>query len=168
MTDKEKKVVFTLIAIMVIILIVVIIVKQVGGGNDNTNTANMNGTSTTNTTNTANEEKYTTELNDGTKLNNSEELQNVKTYKDLEISDIQVTSKNNVTVIIAQVKNNGTTDFEPEIVKLTLLGENNEEIDVTYPVMPSVEAGGTAQLESTISGSDVANFKDFRIEANDR
>ena len=38
MTDKEKKVVFTLIAIMVIILIVVIIVKQVGGGNDNTNT----------------------------------------------------------------------------------------------------------------------------------
>ena len=164
MTDKEKKVVFTLIAIMVIILIVVIIVKQVGGGDDNTNTATMNGTSTTNTAN----EQYTTELNDGTKLNTSEDLQNVKTYKDLQISSPQVTSDGNNTVIIAQVKNNGTTDFEPEIVKLTLLGENNEVIDVAYPVMPSTTAGGTAQLEATFSGVDVANFRDFTIEADDR
>ena len=167
MTDKEKKVVFTLIAIMVIILIVVIIVKQVGGGNDNTNTANMNGTSTTNTTNTANEEKYTTELNDGTKLNTSEDLQGVKTYNNLEFSNIQVSSQNGRTVILADVKNNASTDHEAEIVKLTLLGENDEVIDVTYPVMPTIPAGGTEQLNSTTT-ADVANFKDFRIEADDR
>ena len=164
MTDKEKKVVFTLIAIMVIILIVVIIVKQVGGGNDNTNTANMNGTSTTNV---ANEEKYTTELNDGTKLNTSEDLQGVKTYNNLEISNIQVTSQNGRTVILADVKNNASTDNEAEIVKLTLLGENDEVLDVTYPVMPTIPAGGTEQLNSTTT-ADVANFKDFRIEADDR
>ena len=164
MTDKEKKVVFTLIAIMVIILIVVIIVKQVGGGNDNTNTANMNGTSTTNT---ANEEKYTTELNDGTKLNTSEDLQGVKTYNNLEISNIQVTSQNGRTVIIADVKNNASTDHEAEIVKLTLLGENDEVLDVTYPVMPTIPAGGTEQFNSTTT-ADQANFKDFKIEADDR
>ena len=165
MTDKEKKVVFALIGIMVVILLIVILVRQVGG-DDNTNTATMNETSTTNIA-TANEEQYVTQLDDGTKLNTSEDLRGVKTYNDLEISNIQVTSQDGRTVIIADVKNNASTDHEAEIVKLTFLGENDEILDVTYPVMPTIPAGGTEQLNSTTT-VDAANFKDFIIEADDR
>lgn len=162
MTPKERKIIFTIVGIMLLILIIVICVKSFGnGGNDNTNTLN---TPTTNTA-TQNEEQYVTELNGGTKLNNSEDLQSVKTYKTLEISNVQFTSNSNGnSVFLADVKNVGTTATQPEVVKLTLLGENGEVITELNAVLPDLEPGETDQLNAQAT-ADIVNAKDYTIEA---
>ena len=163
MTDKEKKVVFTLIGVMVVILLIVLCVKAFGnGGDDNKNTVATNKV----TTNVAGgNEQYTTTLDDGTKLNTSDKLQNSKTYKTVEIGNIQVTTDpNGNSAIIANVKNTGSATFEKEVVSLTLLGDNNQEIRKLDVQLPKVEAGKTEQSNWMVTG-DVANIKDFKIEA---
>lgn len=162
MTPKEKKIIFTIVGIMLLILIIVICVKSFSnGGNDNTNNLN---TPTTNTA-TQNEEKYVTELNGGTKLNNSDALQTPKTYKTLEISNVQFTSNaSGNSAFLADVKNVGTTATKPEVVKLTLLGENGEVIAQLNAVLPALEPGKTDQLNAQAT-ADIVNAKDYKIEA---
>ena len=164
MTDKEKKVVFTLVGVMVVILLIVLCVKAFGnGGESKQNVANSNKISTN--IGAENNEKYSTELNDGTKLNTSEDLQNTKTYKTVEISGIQVTTDTNGnSSIIANLKNTGNAKFVAESVSMTLLGENNTVIRKLDVAIPELEAGQTKQLNHMVTGS-IANIKDFKIEA---
>lgn len=116
-----------------------------------------------NTQNTiANEENYVKELNDGTKINTSKALNNIKKYKNLEISNIQFTESNGMTVLLANVKNNGTTRHEAEIVKIEILDRNGNVITDGKPVIGNIEPGETIQLNASITGN-VANAKDFRI-----
>ena len=155
MTSKEKKVVFTLIGIMVVILLIVMIVKGV----------NKPDESQGNTTQIAeeNEEKYVTELSNGTKLNNSEELNGSHTYKEIEISNIQFTSQNGNSVLLADVTNTGSAAFAEERATIVLIDENNEERRIGV-LIPSLEIGETKQINSIVT-ADVVNVKDFRIEA---
>ena len=155
MTKKEKKVVFTLIGIMVVVLLIVVIVKTVNKpGEDLGNTIQLAE---------ENEEKYVTELADGTKLNNSEELNNTHTYKGIEISNIQFTSKNGNSVLLADVRNTGSTAFESEEATIVLIGENNEEREIGL-LLPSLGVGESKQINSIVT-ADVVNVKDFRVEA---
>ena len=156
MTNKEKKVVFTLIGVMVVVLLIVVIVK----------TVNKPDESLGNTIQQAeeNEEKYVTELADGTKLNNSEELNNTHTYKGVEISNIQFTSQNGSSVLLADVRNTGSETFEEEEATIVLIGENNEEREIAVYI-PSLSAGETKQINSIVT-ADVVNVKDFRVEEN--
>ena len=162
MTEKEKKVVFTLIGIMVVILIIAVCINIFTKGKENTDKTQNNGVTSENV---QNKEKYITTLNDGTKLNNSEDLKKAKKYKDIEITGIQIT-KNNIgnTVILANVKNTASTDFERETVKLTLIGENGETIVELKAIMPNIKAGETEQFDHTIT-ADFANIKNFNLEA---
>ena len=61
--------------------------------------------------------EYITELNDGTKVNTSEEFNSTKMYGELEISNIHYTEQNGKTVLLADVTNKGNTTHENEIVK---------------------------------------------------
>ena len=157
MTNKEKKVVFTLIGVMVVVLLIVVIVKTVN---------KPEGENLGNTIQQAeeNEEKYVTELEDGTKLNNSEELNNTHTYKGVEISNIQFTSQNGSSVLLADVRNTGSETFEEEEATIVLIGENNEEREIAVYI-PSLSAGETKQINSIVT-ADVVNVKDFRVEEN--
>ena len=69
MTNNEKKWIFLIIGIMIIVLIVVLLVKVIGGNGENVDQNNMAGNNQV-----QNEEKYVETLEDGTKLNVSEEL----------------------------------------------------------------------------------------------
>lgn len=157
MTNKEKKVVFTLIGVMVVVLLIVVIVKTV---------SKPEGENLGNTIQQAeeNEEKYVTELADGTKLNNSEELNNTHTYKGVEISNIQFTSQNGSSVLLADVRNTGSETFEEEEATIVLIGENNEEREIAVYI-PSLSAGETKQINSIVT-ADVVNVRDFRVEEN--
>ena len=155
MTSKEKRVIFTLIGIMVVVLLIVMIVKGVNKPDERQG----------NTTQIAeeNEEKYVTELSNGTKLNNSEELNDTHTYKGVEISNIQFTSQNGNSVLLADVTNTGSTSFAEERATIVLIDENNEERRIGV-LIPSLEIGETKQINSIVT-ADVVNVKDFRIEA---
>ena len=69
-----------------------------------------------------------------------------------------------MSVLLADVTNNGTTRHEVEIVKITILGDNGEVITEIKPIIGEIEPGETIQLNASIT-ADVANAKDFTIEA---
>ena len=157
MENKEKKVILIGASIVVIALIILLVVNGISKkGKESAEGAN--------TQTEQNTEKYVTNLEDGTKLNHSEELNKNKKYKDIEMSNIQFTYENGRTILLAQVKNTASTKHKNEIVKMTILGENNQVIDVIEPIMPELEPGETKQFNTTISGADAVNAKDFKIE----
>ena len=157
MTKKEAKIIFTAIGIVLAVLLIVVFTKGVGKKEENNNVIN--------TATQQNTEKYTTNLVDGTKINNSSEFNKVKKYKDIEVSNIQFTYQEGRSVLLADIKNTGSTTHNQEIVKITIIGENNKIIDELEPVMPTMQAGETKQLNVIISGADSVNAKDFKIEA---
>ena len=156
MSKNEKRWIILLVAVVIIAIVFFAVI--IGG-----NKANKEEQNTT-TNEITNEEKYTEQLEDGTKLNTSEEFNNSKTYGNLEISNVQYTSKNGMSMLLADVKNNGTTTHENEIVKITILGDNEEVITEIKPVIGKIEPGQTIKLNASVT-ADVANARDYKIEA---
>lgn len=157
MDKKERKIILIGAGIVIAALLIVLIVNGISKKGEEK-------TGETNTQVEQNAEKYTTNLESGTKLNKSEEFNKNKKYKDIEISNIQFTYENGRSVLLANVKNTASTKHTSEIVKLVILGENNQILDETNAVIPNMEAGEMKQLNATISGADSVNAKDFRIE----
>ena len=157
MNNNEKRWIVLLVAVLLIAVILIVVL--VNGNKKEEEVGKVDQS-----TETANEEKYTTELNDGTKVNTSEEFNSTKMYGELEISNIQYTEQNGKTVLLADVTNKGNTTHETEIVKITIVGENGEEITTTKPVIGKMEPGETVKINATIT-ADVSNAKDFKIEA---
>ena len=144
MNKNERRWIILLVAV-VIIAIVFFVLLKVGNKGDTGNAGEGQDVTTTNEV--ANEEKYVTELSDGTKLNNSEELNNTHTYKGVEISNIQFTSQNGSSVLLADVRNTGSTAFAAEEATIVLIGDNNEEREIAL-IIPSLAAGETKQINS--------------------
>ena len=156
MTNKEKKVILTVVGIMVGILLLVVVSK---GINKKDSVQNSNKT-----VGTQNVEKYATNLVGGTKINNSGEFNKNKKYKNIEISDIQFTYKNGKSVLIAKLTNIGSTKQEMEIAQITIFDENSNILGTIEPIIPELNPGETKPLNATLSGIDSINAKDFKIE----
>ena len=156
MSKNEKRWIILLVAVVIIAIVFFVVITR-GNKEEEENTQNT-------TNEVVNEEKYTEQLEDGTKLNTSEEFNSSKTFGNLEIGNVQYTSKNGMSVLLADVKNNGTTVHEKEIVKITILGDNGEVITEIKPVIGKIESGQTIKLNASIT-ADVVNAKDFKIEA---
>lgn len=157
MTKQERKVILIGVGIVIIALITLLVVNKMSKQKELIIDKPNNQIE-------QNVEKYVTNLDDGTKLNNSEELKKIKKYKDIEISNIQFTYENGKTILLADVKNTGSTKHTSEILKLTILGEDNQEIDKANVVIPDMEVGETDKINVTISGVDSVNAKNFKIE----
>lgn len=158
MNSNEKRWIVLLVAVILIAVILIVVLTT--GKKNETPIAQGGNTNQ----GTVNEEKYTVELDDGTKLNTSEDFNKTKTYNNLEISNIQFTEKDGMTVLLADVKNTGSTNHAAEIVKLELLDENGNVITDTNPVIGDIKPGETGKINTTLTG-DAANAKDFRITA---
>ena len=144
-----------LVGVIVVLIIVLAIVFSTRGGSNN---EVVQGESE------RNEEIYVTELEDGTKLNTSEDFNNEKRYGNLVIRNMQYTEQNGMTVMLADVTNEGSTVREPEIVTITIYGENNEVITELHPAIGRIESGETIKINAS-STADVANAKDYSIRA---
>lgn len=154
MNNTERKIILLGVSIIIVIMLIVFVNTRKG----NKDSKEINAPKEQNT------EGYITNLEDGTKLNNSEEFNKSRKYKDIEISNIQFTYENGKSVLLAKLKNVASTKHNLEIVKLTILGANGEKIDEIEPLLPELEAGEEGQLNATISGADIVNAKDFIIE----
>ena len=151
--NSNQKRWMVLVGIIVVLIIVLAIVFS-GRGNNETVQGERE----------ENEEIYVTELEDGTKLNTSEEFNNEKRYGNLVIRNMQYTEQNGMTVMLADVTNEGSTVHEPEIVTITIYGENNEVITDMHPVIGRIEPGETIKINASTT-ADVANAKDYEISA---
>lgn len=154
MNSNQKRWI-VLVAVIVMLIIILAIVFSRRGESQNEVTQGERE---------ENEEIYVTELEDGTKLNTSEDFNNEKKYGNLVISNMQYTEQNGMTVMLADVTNEGSTVHEPEIVTITIYGENNEVITELHPAIGKIEPGETIKINAT-STADVANARDYEIRA---
>ena len=159
MMKKEKKMLLITIVVVIILILVVVALKIVKKENKDNN---PKGNETMNEV--VSDEKYVTQLNDGTKVNNSEELNTTKKYKELEITNIQFTSQNGNSVLLATVKNTANTKSENEILKISIIGENDEILAEPLVSVSELAPGASRQLNVIVT-ADIVNAKNFRIEA---
>ena len=157
MNQNEKRWIVLLVAVVIIAIVFFVVLgfRNKDGEDLADNSQNV----------PTNEEQYTVQLDDGTKLNTSEQFNSNKKYGDLEISNIQYTTRpDGMTVLLADVTNKGTTNHELEMVKITILDQNGEAITEIRPLIDAMAPGETVQINASIT-ADVSNAKDFTIEA---
>ena len=160
MNSNEKRWIVLLVAVIIIAVVLIVALVINNGKNDNQNQIGQPATEEQ----TQNVEQYVTQVEDGTKINTSEEFKTSRTYNNVEISNIQFTSKDNMSVLLADVKNIGSTDHAREVVKITLLDENGKAVTDFNAVIADLKPGESAKINASVS-ADVANVKDFKVEA---
>ena len=154
MKDNKKKV----IIIALLILVILVGIKILIGNNKNRKNVNN-----ANTSNVAIDEKNVKTLSDGTILNNSTKMQEIKTIDGLEISNIQLTEKDNVSILLGTVTNKTNETKGDYPVNIIIYDENEKEITTIGGYIGEVNPGESIQLNSSAT-FDYANAYDFRIE----
>lgn len=159
MNANEKRWIILLVLVIIIAIVLIVVIANSKKDEQGVDTSAQVQQSVT-----QNQEQYTTTLDDGTKLNTSENFNSDKTYGNLTISNVQFTEKDNISVLLADVTNNGQSEHQSEIVKITIYGDNNEVITTIKAVIGKIAPGETKKINASVT-ADVTNAKDFKIEA---
>lgn len=101
-------------------------------------------------------------LEDGTKLNISERMKEIKKVEGLEFSDIEITEKDNVTVILANVKNTTNETKKDYIVDIKVFDKNNSEITSLSGYIGEVKPNETIAFKTSAT-FDFADAYDIII-----
>lgn len=114
-----------------------------------------------------NEEKNNTEefvqiLEDGTKLNKSSKLKEIRNVDLFKIENIQLKSKGNQSVLLAKVTNTSENTTEEKSVNVVFLDKNENEIVSVEGIIKSLKPGESTQLNISMT-LDYANVYDLRI-----
>ena len=95
------------------------------------------------------EEKYVSLLEDGTKLNKSTKLQETKYIDGMEITNFQVTEKDNVTVLLGTITNTSSTVKGDYPVDIKILDDQGNEIVTVGGYIGEIKPGESMQLNSS-------------------
>lgn len=151
MKEKEKKLILILSIITIVVVIAAIVIK-----NSSTNKKNENNSVQ------QPEEEFVDVLEDGTRLNTSDKLHETKTFEGMEISNFQVTEKDNVTVLLGTVTNVSNTTKGGYPVNIKIVDKAGNEIVTIGAFLGTLEPGESTQL-NTSATFDYANAYDFSI-----
>lgn len=149
MDKSEKRMIAILVAITIIVIIVAII------WNNNTKNKKVEE-------NTTSKEEFVNVLEDGTRVNNSNKLHEKKIYDGLEITDFQLTEKNNVSLLLGKVTNTSTTTKGGYPVYVKIIDKQGNEIITIEAFLGELEPGKSTQF-NTSATFDFANAYDFII-----
>ena len=72
---------------------------------------------------------------------------------ELDIKNIQLTCKNGITTLLADVLNNTNKDSEIKNINIKFLDENNKEIRTVNGYIPSLKIGETTKLNVSMSSN---------------
>lgn len=153
MKDNEKRMILILVIIVAIIIIALLIWRNASNKEQPEQPQEEQNTIT---------EKYVDVLEDGTKLNKSNKLKETKKLDGLEISNIQLTYRNGIAVVLGDVKNTTNNDIGLTEIELTLYDEQNNVLEKIEGLISPVKAGETVQLNAGVS-ADYANAYDFSV-----
>lgn len=154
MKPEEKKLILVLVIITVIVGVVAYFIMR---GNNKTNN-NNNATIQENVA-----DEYVQTLDDGSRLNVSEELQKTKTLDGLEITNIQLKEIGGVTTLLADVENKTDSKSSEKKIKVKILDKSGNVITVLKGIIDPMNAGEKVQLNIAVS-ADVANAYNFSVE----
>lgn len=156
MKKKEIQMIGILILIAIIVITIIFLAtRPKKQENDVTNQSEQNIVT----------EEFVQVLEDGTKLNKSSKLSEMKEFNGLKIGNIQLTNKGDKTQLIANVTNPTQNDTKAMLIKVVLYDENGNEIAKLAGRIAPVKAGQTIQF-STSAMIDYANAYDFKIIEN--
>ena len=102
--------------------------------------------------------EYVKETNDDTKINISPKINETKTIDGLEITNIQITSSNGVTTLIADVKNNTDTATALKNVLVKFLDQNGKELVSVNGIIMPLEIGQSTKLNVSLSSNYVTAY----------
>ncbi len=148
------------ILIIIVLIIISIIIALVLNRNKDKEQINNN-----NETNTLEEESYIEEIEDGVKINKSSKLNEVKEINGLLITNIQLTTKDGMTTLLADVQNNSGVKTDVKTLQITLLNKDGSELTTVTGIVNGLEIGETTQLNIAMT-SDYVNAYDFRVSEN--
>ena len=107
-------------------------------------------------------EEYVQELDDGSKLNVSGELQKTKYLDGLEISNIQLKENGGITTLLADINNKSGADVRNKKIKVEILDKEGKVITTLKELIEKIPSNEKIQLNMAVT-ADVANAYDFRI-----
>lgn len=107
-------------------------------------------------------EEFVEVLGDGTRLNTSDKLSQTKTIDGLEITNFQLTEKNNVTVLLGTITNKTSVVKGDYAVDIKILDKQGNEIVTVGGYIGKLQPGQSTQLNSSAT-FDYANAYDFEI-----
>jgi len=109
-----------------------------------------------------NQEILVQTLEDGTKLNTSTELNKEKQVGNYKFENMQLTTQDNQTVLLADVTNTGSNKTDIQLVDVTLLDKDGNEIITVGGIISQLEPGEKTQFNTSMT-LDYANTYDFKI-----
>ena len=154
MNKKVKKIIAAIMIIIVIAMVITIMLRF------------MNRQSTENIRTVEEQiipkEEFVYKLEDGTRINSSDKLHETKTFDGLEISDFQLTEKDNMTVLLGKITNNANTKKGGYAVNITVLDKDRNEMTTVVAYIKELQPGESTTLNVS-STFDYANAYDFTI-----
>lgn len=101
-------------------------------------------------------------LEDGTKFNTSKKIKETKTIDGMEITNIQLTEKNNQTVLLGRITNNTKEKKGGYAVNITMLDKDGNKVVVLVGYIKELQPGESTALNVTAT-LDYSNSYDFTI-----
>ena len=154
MNKKVKKIIAAIMIIIMIAMVITIMLRF------------MNRQSTENIRTVEEQiipkEEFVDKLEDGTRINSSDKLHETKTFDGLEISDFQLTEKDNMTVLLGKITNNANTKKGGYAVDITVLDKDRNEMTTVVAYIKELQPGESTTLNVS-STFDYANAYDFTI-----
>ena len=152
MKKKEKRMLLILLVILVIAIVIFVVnknLKKENNSNGNENTAQQENTETE-------EFVQVLELNTSTELNKEKQVGNYK------FENMQLTTQDNQTVLLADVTNTGSSKTDIQLVDITLLDKDGKEIITVGGIISQLDPGEKTQFNTSMT-LDYANTYDFKI-----
>lgn len=101
---------------------------------------------------------YVKKIDDGTKINISPKLNQDTKIDGLDIKNIQLTCKNGITTLLADIFNNTNKDSEIKHINIKLLNEENKEMRTVRGYIPALKIGETTKLNVSMSSNLITAY----------
>ena len=161
MNDKKNKKNITLnpliILIVIAVIIAIIVIININNNNNKTENITPQGQEEQNT------ESYVEEIETGLKINKSTKLNEAKEVQGLKITNIQLSTKDGMTTLLADVINNSGAKTSLKTVEITLIDKEGNELTKVTGIVDSLDVGDSKQLNIGMT-SDYVNAYDFKVE----
>ena len=153
MKKKEKRMILILLAVLAIVIIALVINKNAKKENKENKAETANNTVA---------EEFVQVLEDGTKLNTSEQLNKTKQVGAYKFENMQLTEQGSQTVLLADVTNTSSSATNMQLLDVTLLDKHGKEIVTIGGIISPLQPGAKTQFNTSMT-LDYANTYDFKI-----
>ena len=156
--ENKKKNVLKPFILLIIILLIILIIALISINKNNKNPEKNISNGEEN-----NVESYVEEIETGLKINKSTKLNEAKEVQGLKITNIQLSTKDGMTTLLADVINNSGTKTALKTVEITLIDKEGNELTKVTGIIDSLDVGESKQLNIGMT-SDYVNAYDFKVE----